>query len=805
MRFDGQAVERRAHAQQILGYVHERPCGGSGQPGVLALTRSRGFGAGHHLAVDVWLHLADVGLVFHVGRAVALVDGEGLLVVVGQRVGDGDPRVVVAEDAAVLFVSARIGRDLAQFDAVGGVGGGEDGGAPIAGQLVLHGLQRLLGLAVVEADAGHHAHALRFDVDLAFGVFVGADLVRIGVVGAYEPFAVPAGGFDGFGDLADFRTHGGGLGGHFGVGHAGELSVVFDDVGVLAAVEHEHAADEHGFGNAGVVVLHGLEAFTRGVGEAVEVQAVVPIGAADQRNAVRSLVVDGEVHGTAQVFEQRLLGTFDVVERHRFGQDRRVSGFGQVGVHARHEPQRIVVEAAADVGVALLGERLVLVPCGTVLQLGGGDVDDALACAVRNQMHESQQILVGIAEAHAAAHAGFVVGGGTGHVEGDHALVLMPDVHHAVEFLVSGLHAVGGQQVGPVVVEFGQRRLDLLDGGEAAEQLMRGLFVDDAHLGRIVRILPLAVFADLDVAQHEYERLGFARLQFHAYAVDRDREPAVRHGIVGLAFGDDLRGVPAVELAEEFVTACVEACDGGVDGEERVMVAAFLELGLVVDQGGVVLLFDFDFAGGEVALEVGGVVHGVPQAPFHGCGRVDDHGLVGGVGQVESVDFGVGLEWHERGQLRFDAVAGRFEYGVADALTALVGVERGLARQEGGRPGVDRLGVDCVGVHQAQVVVARAVVSRNVVVTVTGDAAQLCVLVEGVAAAGIGDQGEEVFVAEIIDPWQRGCWGLDHVFAGGVIEMAVLHSWFLSTASLRLLTAVWRTCGGVARGRGQYS
>lgn len=42
--------------------------------------------------------------------------------------------------------------------------------------------------------------------------------------------------------------------------------------------------------------------------------------------------------------------------------------------------------------------------------------------------------------------------------------------------------------------------------------------------------------------------------------------------------------------------------------------------------------------------------------------------------------------------------------------------------------------------------------TRHVVVSVAGDAAQLGVLVEGIAAAGVGDQAEEVLVAEVVDP-----------------------------------------------------
>ncbi len=47
-----------------------------------------------------------------------------------------------------------------------------------------------------------------------------------------------------------------------------------------------------------------------------------------------------------------------------------------------------------------------------VLELGGGNVDDTLPSAVRNQVYETEQILTGIAEAHAASDAGFIVGCG---------------------------------------------------------------------------------------------------------------------------------------------------------------------------------------------------------------------------------------------------------------------------------------------------------------------------------------------------------------------------------------------------------
>ena len=67
-----------------------------------------------------------------------------------------------------------------------------------------------------------------------------------------------------------------------------------------------------------------------------------------------------------------------------------------------------------------------------ILKLGSCNIQDTLSCLVWNQMKEAKQILAGIPKSHAPADTGFIVGSRTGHVEGHHALVLMPDIDHAV-------------------------------------------------------------------------------------------------------------------------------------------------------------------------------------------------------------------------------------------------------------------------------------------------------------------------------------------------------------------------------------
>ena len=153
------------------------------------------------------------------------------------------------------------------------------------------------------------------------------------------------------------------------------------------------------------------------------------------------------------------------------------------------QPQRVVVESGSDRVVSALGERLVLVVRAAVLELSGRDVDDALARALGNQVHKAKQVLVGVAEAHAAADPGLEVRGRTRHVVGHHALVLVPDVDHPVELVVGRVHRVRAQQVVPIGVELGELRVGCLVGGEVCEQGFSPRLVDDA------RGFPLVVLA----------------------------------------------------------------------------------------------------------------------------------------------------------------------------------------------------------------------------------------------------------------------------------------------------------------------
>ena len=80
------------------------------------------------------------------------------------------------------------------------------------------------------------------------------------------------------------------------------------DVGEFAAGEHKQPGDEDGLGNLAVLVGGGLEGLARRIGEAVQVEAVVPVGAADQRQAMRPEALERVAEAALQMLVERRFG-----------------------------------------------------------------------------------------------------------------------------------------------------------------------------------------------------------------------------------------------------------------------------------------------------------------------------------------------------------------------------------------------------------------------------------------------------------------------------------------------------------------
>ena len=483
---------------------------------------------------------------------------------------------------------------------------------------------------------------------------------------------------------------------------------------------------------------------------------------------MRAEVVHGVVERAAQVLIERGLVGRRVVEGDHLLEEGRVARLADVGADAQHEPERVVVEVRADVRVAALGERLELVVRGAVGELRRGDVEEAGAGARRHLVHDAEHVLGRVAEADAAADAALEVGRAAREVVGDDALVLVPE-RHALELCVA---RAGEREVRELRVPERAQRAELAhrlgDGREAPLQRERGRLVDHGHRGVRLQesalglLRPLVLLRHLDVAEDEHERPAFAGRELDLELVRGDGRPAVGDGVAGLAGKDRARGVVSGVRAEERLAVGVEAVGPGVHGVERVVVAALAVFGLVVDRAAE----DLHLAGGEVALEVRAVVLRVPEAPLDERREDELLRLLRLVLEREHLHLRVGAVGDEEEQVGADAVLRAGDLRVAEAVAALVEVERRARGLEAGIP--DRVAV-------LDVEVTAVGVQRDVVVAVAREAAQAGVLVERVAAGRVRHEREEVLVAEVVDPGVGRVRRLDDVFAGLVVEVSEFH------------------------------
>ena len=118
--------------------------------------------------------------------------------------------------------------------------------------------------------------------------------------------------------------------------------------GICLAVFYKHACDEHGLRHGSLAGAGDLEALAGMCGEAVEIQTVVPVGPADERQLVRPEMREGIAEAAAQVLHEGRCVLCVAVKCDAFVQNRPVARLAQVCVHACDEPERVVVEAAAD-------------------------------------------------------------------------------------------------------------------------------------------------------------------------------------------------------------------------------------------------------------------------------------------------------------------------------------------------------------------------------------------------------------------------------------------------------------------------
>ena len=266
---------------------------------------------------------------------------------------------------------------------------------------MLHGGSKsLFGEAVVLADSGHGAHALRLNEDLSFLARIRSDLIPVGIIGADEPFAIPACRLHAFDHAGLFFPYKGRL-----LRFADQLG----DFRIVICHIDIHTGDKDALCNASIIVGDSLEALPRCIREAVEVEAIVPVRTSDEWQAMRAAVRRSIMEGTAQVLVKRSSQARIVVKIHLFTKDAHISRFLYIGTHRADEPERIIIESGADAHVPAFGQWLILMVRTAVRELRGCHIQNALPCTVRDEMDKAEKILGAVTEAHAASDTTFKI------------------------------------------------------------------------------------------------------------------------------------------------------------------------------------------------------------------------------------------------------------------------------------------------------------------------------------------------------------------------------------------------------------
>ena len=192
------------------------------------------------------------------------------------------------------------------------------------------------------------------------------------------------------------------------------------------------------------------------------------------------------------------------------------------------------------------------------------------------------------------------------------------------------------------------------------------------------------------------------------------------------------------------------------------MVAAFPVLRFVVD--GVPL--DLHLADGEVALEVGAVVHRVPETELDvGIELYAPHALAAVLYRYTHQKTGVPSR-HEQLLRHVYPVLLALQHRIPEAVAAGIAVRLGLYRLPAGIP--DGRPVPDVDMKAVRV-------QRRGVVPIPRQPPQTGVPVKGVAARRVRQQHEEVLAAEIIDPRQGRPRRGDHILPPLVVKMSEPH------------------------------
>ena len=213
----------------------------------------------------------------------------------------------------------------------------------------------------------------------------------------------------------------------------------------------------------------------------------------------------------------------------------------------------------------------------SIFKLGSGNIQNTFSRTFRNQMYEAKQILTGITESHTTSGSGFVVGCRPGHIEGDHTLILVPDICHAVYMRIMALYRVAGKKLIPVSMQVIKGFCYLFFGRKTFDQGMSRSLVND------IRSFPFLILWIFAVAQQENQFSGFARLQGQIDLMTGNRIPSAGYRITAFSFCDCIWECITITKSKEFITAGVISINIRIYCEETVVVTAFTIFSFVIN------------------------------------------------------------------------------------------------------------------------------------------------------------------------------------------------------------------------------
>ncbi len=561
---------------------------------------------------------------------------------------------------------------------------------------------------------------------------MGADGLAVVVKAATPPGAVPSAGEDGGAlFLAEF---GQAASGGFVSSGAGEFGEEAQDEDVLLGGEEGLAFAFLGELADGVVpvalVGEGKAVVAKvGLEEVGDAQQVVPHGGGADGGEV---VCGGEP------------GEF-------FVEQGEVAGLADEGVGEHGNPER-VIDVDAGFG-GLFFDGVALVGGVAVLVLLGDEVAEHLGGLGGAAVGEGEHVLAGVAVAE-GAHAGGVLADGAGVAGGVHALDGTPGVDLAGDV---GVGQVGLENTEVFIPPGGEVGFEFIDGtggaqaGEGGAGGVEGAGPGDGGL----------LFGGEEKLEARGASSGY---------VEGDLEGgggvAAEVGLVvaGVAFDGDGGAFVAV-VADEGVAIAGPGGDGGAGGE--VDEGAVGEVGVEVKMP---IHVNYGLGGGvpldlEVVFHVAGpvgVLFPVEQAKFDVAEDVEFDGLAGVVGDGDVPDEGVFTGGDEEFEGGLEVAATGDEAGKAGLVLGAPGIELGF-------DGAPRGGPDgAVGL--ANINVEAGAIDGEVVLAIAGEAVFERALPPGEAAAGLGDEGVEVAIGEVVDP-RLGQAGIgDGDDAAGVFE-----------------------------------